>query len=294
MKHSRIISLVVSALIALTMLCSCEEWFDGSSQRQEGTLVCHFLDVGQGDSAYIELPNNQTMLIDSGENYHGKSILQYIRDTGHNRIDYLIATHPHSDHIGSMAYIVRNFDIGTIYMPKVGSNSNQYESLLKAVKSKKLTIQNGKAGVNILSDSDLQLTADIVAPVKIVKENLNNSSIVMKLKYKKSSFLFTGDAEKAELATITGDIKADVLKVGHHGSSTSTTKDFVNKVDPQIAVISCGIDNDYGHPHKTTLKYLKQNNCEIHRTDKEGTVSVTSGGRNYTVKTGIHSIERAR
>lgn len=294
MKHKRIISFILCVVLALTTLCSCEDWQFGSVLRQEGTLVCHYLDVGQGDSIYIELPNDQTMLIDSGENYHGESLLRYIRDTGHTKIDYLIASHPHSDHIGSMAYVVRNFDIGKIYMPKVSSNSRQYENLLKAIKSKKLTVQNGKAGVNILTDADRQLSADIVAPVKLNKENLNNSSIVMKLQYAKTSFLFMGDAEKPELATITSDIKADVLKVGHHGSSTSTTKGFLEKVEPKIAVISCGRDNDYGHPHKATLKYLKQINCEIHRTDKEGTVSVTSDGRDYTVQTGLHSIERAR
>lgn len=295
MKHSRIISIVLAAVIALTALCSCDLWDSFSDETaKKGELVCHYLDVGQGDSIFVELPNNQTMLIDSGENYHGEGILQYIKDRKHDKIDYLICTHPHSDHIGSMAYIVRHFDIGKVYMPKVSTNSSLYENLLKAIKAKKLTVQNAKQGVKIIDDSDSKLTAEVLAPVKIVKGNLNNCSIVFRLRYNNTSFLFTGDAERAELSTLSGDLKSDVLKVGHHGSSTSTTKAFLNQVNPKIAVISCGCDNDYGHPHRSTLTLLTRINCEVHRTDKEGTISVTSNGSDYSVKTGLNSIERVR
>ena len=119
----------------------------------KGKLVCHYLDVGQGDSIFIELPNSQTMLIDSGENYHGAGIIKYIKKRGYTKIDYLVGTHPHSDHIGSMAYIVKNFNIGSVYMPKVSTNSRLYENLLTALKSKKLTAKSGKAGVKIFDDN---------------------------------------------------------------------------------------------------------------------------------------------
>lgn len=264
------------------------------ANMSDGKLICHYLDVGQGDSIFIELPNRETMLIDSGENYHGENIIKYIENRGHDRIDYLVATHPHSDHIGSLAYVVRNFDVRSVYMPKVSTNSATYENLLKAIKSKKLKINNGKAGVNIVADSEKQLTADIVAPVKLEKENLNNSSIVIKLVFGETSYLFTGDAEKAELETIKADISADILKVGHHGSSTSTTKDFLKKVNPKMAVISCGKNNDYGHPHKAVLKLLKQADCEVYRTDTDSTVAIASDGKDYKVETGLDSIMKVK
>lgn len=291
---NRVTAFVLSAVILLFSLSSCDGFPFFTGSLTEGKLVCHYLDIGQGDSIFIELPNSKTMLIDSGENYHGAGIITYIKSTGHDKIDYLVGTHPHSDHIGSLAYIVRNFEIGEVYLPKVSTNSKVYEELLKALKNKKLTAKSGKAGVNIIDDSDKNLQADIIAPVKLDKENLNNSSIIIKMTFEKTSFLFTGDAEKSELASVKSDLSADVLKVGHHGSSTSTTKDFLKKVNPKIAVISCGAGNDYGHPHKNTLKLLKQADCEVHRTDREGTVSVTSDGRDYEVKTGLSSIARAK
>lgn len=294
-RITRVLALALSVVIILASLCSCDDFnlFD-SPNSFKGKLVCYYLDVGQGDSIFIELPNSQTMLIDSGENYHGAGIIKYIKKRGYTKIDYLVGTHPHSDHIGSMAYIVKNFNIGSVYMPKVSTNSRLYENLLTALKSKKLTAKSGKAGVKIFDDGDDNLKAEIIAPVKLEKENLNNSSIVLKLTYKNSSFLFMGDAEKAEVSAIKDDVRADVLKVGHHGSSTSTTKAFLNKVKPSIAVISCGSHNDYGHPHKNVLKLLKQIDCEVHRTDKEGTVAVSSDGRSYEVETGLESIVRSK
>ena len=290
----RIISFILALCLLLFSLCSCDGFDLFGLFPSEIKLVCHYLDIGQGDSIFIELPNRQTMLIDSGENYHGAGIIDYIESRGYKRIDYLVATHPHADHIGSMPYIVRNFDIGSIYMPKVSTNSSIYEDLLKAVKSKKLSVVNTKAGLNILKDEEINLSADVAAPVKLDRENLNNSSLVIRLKYKDSSFLFTGDAENEEISAIKSDISADVLKVGHHGSSNSTTKEFLEKVNPKIAVISCGAHNDYGHPHKSVLKLLKQAKCEVYRTDKSGTVSVASNGSEYEVNTGLNSIVRSK
>ena len=137
-------------------------------------------------------------------------------------------------------------------------------------------------------------TADIIAPEEIDEKNLNNSSIVIKMTFGNKSFLFMGDAEKSEINSITADVYADVLKVGHHGSRTSTTADFLERVQPSIAVISCGIDNDYGHPHESTLKFLNDINCEIYRTDKDKTITVTTDGNTLNVQTNGISIERAK
>ncbi len=285
------------AVSLVFILSSCDFSFYTDIPRRfnpnEKVLTAHYLDVGQGDSIFIELPNDETMLIDSGENYHGASIIEYIEDCGHDKIDYLVGTHPHSDHIGSMAYIVRNFNIGSVYLPNASTNTYTYEKLLEAVKKKGLKIKTGKSGVNILSDTEDNLDINILAPVstKDVK-NLNNTSVVLKIQYGNTGFLFTGDAETAELKTIKGDISADVLKVGHHGSDTSTPQNFLDTVNPKIAVISCGENNDYGHPHQTTLKRLENKGCEIYRTDLEHTIAVTSDGENLDVQTGFRIMER--
>ncbi len=291
MRKNRILLLILSLLLTAAMLCSCAVDLSFLFEESPKTLTVHFLDIGQGDSIFIELPNNETMLIDTGEDYYGQGIIDYIEGTGHTRIDYLIGTHPHSDHIGSMGYIVRNFEIGDVYMPKISANTKMYESLLKSIKSRKLKINNGKAGVNILQEENL--SADIIAPVKLDEENLNNCSIVMKLTYGNTSFLFTGDAEKEELAATKADMRADVLKVGHHGSRTSTTQELLQKIRPRYAVISCGKSNDYGHPHKEVLQYLKKAGCTVYRTDRDKTVTVTSDGASLEVQTKNKSIARA-
>lgn len=297
--RNRLISIILSAFMLFAM-CSCSfeniidfensDGYFGSDFSPE--LTVHFLDVGQGDSIFIELPNDETMLIDSGENYHGEGIINYIQNSGYSKIDYLVATHPHSDHIGSMSYIVRHFDIGSMYMPKVSANTKTYENLLDSVLDKGLKVKNGKSGVNIVQTEDF--SADIIAPVTIDENELNNSSIMIKLVYDNVSFLFTGDAEKEEISTLTSDITADVLKVGHHGSRTSTTDDFLEAVSPQIAVISCGEDNDYGHPHDSTLSLLENFGCEVYRTDEDKTVIVGTDGETIKVKTGGTTIERAK
>ena len=292
-----LIRIIIPCLIVLTLLTSCDPSYifgdDGIGEKQyEGKLAVHFLDVGQGDSIFIELPNDETMLIDAGENYHGEGIIDYIKNAGHTKIDYLVATHPHSDHIGSMPYIVRNFDIGSVYMPKVSANTDIYESLLKAVKNKKLKVNNGKAGVNIVKTDDL--SADIIGPVKIDESNLNNCSIVIKLCFGKKSFLLTGDAETGEMNSIKADLNADVLKAGHHGSRNSTNSKLLKKITPDITVISCGKNNDYGHPHKEVLTQLKKINSSVYRTDKDKTIIAVSDGNSLTVSTDNTSIKKAK
>ncbi len=284
----RTIAALLSAIILLFTLCSCNILTEVGALFGYGRIKAHFLDVGQGDSIFIELPDGKSMLIDSGENYHGEGILKYIRDKGKSKIDYLVGTHPHTDHIGSMPYIVRNFEIGSVYMPKAGTTTSTYTALLKAVNKKGLKITKAASGVSVCDKEDLKI--DVIAPKTIDNDNLNNCSAVIKITYKSNSFLFTGDAERAELEGLEGDFSADVLKVGHHGSYTSTTKEFLEKVKPKIAVISCGKGNDYGHPNKSVLKLLKNANCEIYRTDKQKTITVTGDGEALSVTTDGESI----
>ena len=285
---NRAVAFLLSVIIMLCTLCSCDMLSEVGALFGYGRIKAHFLDVGQGDSIFIELPDGKTMLIDSGENYHGEGILKYIKDRGKSKIDYLVGTHPHTDHIGSMPYIVRNFEIGSVFMPRAGTNTEAYTSLLKAVRRKGLKVTKAAAGLNICDKEDLKI--DVVGPKKIDNDNLNNCSAVIKITFKSNSFLFTGDAEKAELEELEGDISAKVLKVGHHGSYTSTTKDLLEKVKPEIAVISCGKGNDYGHPNKSVLKLLKNAGCEIYRTDKQKTITVTGDGEALSVLTGGEAI----
>lgn len=284
--------LIAFVLIGCIILCSCSFTMSEQSSNQNNydTLSVHYLDVGQGDSIFIELPGGSSMLIDAGVSRLGKSIKGYINSLGYNKIDYLVATHPHADHIGSMAYIVDNMNIGEIYMPKVSANTKTYEKLLEAISAKGLKIKAAAAGVDILNTE--QISVHIAAPVKIDDDELNNCSAVIKIQFENTSFLFTGDAEERELEDITADISADVLKVGHHGSSTSTSNKFLTKVNPKIAVISLGRNNDYGHPHKSTIKCLNNIDAEIYRTDKDRTIIVMSDGQNISVETGAVSMER--
>ncbi len=290
--------MILACVLALALFCACTVTINlggadtSAAPNSEGKLIVHFLDVGQGDSIFIELPNGKTMLVDAGENYHGQGIIDYVQTIGYHKLDYVVATHPHEDHIGSMPYIVRNFEIGSIYMPDVTANTATFESLLKAIKAKGLRVKNGRTGVHIIKDGEL--TADIIAPDKPDESNLNNSSIVLLLTFGNVSYLLTGDAETKELNAIRADMHATVLKAGHHGSKTSTTQTLLKKISPSVTVISCGKNNDYGHPHAEVLKMLKSVNSSVYRTDRDQTVIVATDGSSLTVSTGNPSIKAAK
>ena len=295
--NSKLAAKLAAMFIVISLvLCSCSLSINTDSDTESkttptsGTLSVHYLDVGQGDSIFIELPNQKCMLIDAGENMYGKSITEYINNLGYQKIDYLVATHPHADHIGSMAYVVKHNDIGEIYMPKVATTTKTYENLLNAISDKGLKVKSAKAGMNIVDDNDFSI--NILAPVTIEEDDLNNCSIILKMNYKSDSFLFLGDAEKKELETVTADMSAEVLKVGHHGSRTSTTKALLEEVNPKYAVISLGKNNSYGHPHKSTLKLLDEFGVETYRTDEDGTIVISTEGSGVTIKTGQTSMKR--
>ena len=290
--------MILACVLALALFCACTVTINlggadtSAAPNSESKLIVHFLDVGQGDSIFIELPNGRTMLVDAGENYHGQGIIDYVQTIGYHKLDYVVATHPHEDHIGSMPYIVRNFEIGSIYMPDVTASTATFESLLKAIKAKGLRVKNGRTGVHIIKDGEL--TADIIAPDKPDESNLNNSSIVLLLTFGNVSYLLTGDAETKELNAIRADMHATVLKAGHHGSKTSTTQTLLKKISPSVTVISCGKNNDYGHPHAEVLKMLKSVNSSVYRTDRDQTVIVATDGSSLTVSTGNPSIKAAK
>ena len=248
-------------------------------------LKVHYIDVWQGDSTFIELPNGKTILIDAGEAEYGDRVISYIKKLKYSKIDYLFATHPHSDHIGGLKKVINSFEIGSIYMPDVTNNTNLYYDLLKAIEAKNKKVRLATAGKNVILDDNINLK--IVAPINNYYEDLNNYSVVLRLTYDEKSFLFMADAEydsEMELLKSNFDIKADVLKVGHHGSTSSTNYNFLKKVSPKIAVISVGENNDYGHPKEKILEKLKNQNVKIYRTDLNGNIVITTDGKNMKVR----------
>lgn len=248
---------------------------------QNEIIKVHYIDVGQGDSVFIELSNQKTMLIDAGEASKGKTVASYISSKGYSRIDYLIGTHPHADHIGGLAYIINNFDIGNIYMPKAISNSKTYENLLNTISAKGLKITTARAGVNIINNSNLKV--DIIAPNRDSYNDLNNYSAVIKLTYGNSKFLFMGDAETQSENEIITDVSADIIKIGHHGSDTSSGQSFVNKVKAKYVVIMVGNNNQYNHPCQTIIDRWNNIGAKVYRTDLNGNIIVTSDGKSLEI-----------
>ena len=245
-------------------------------------IKIHFIDVGQGDSIFIELPNNETMLIDAGESSKEKIVSEYINTLGYNKINYVIGTHPHSDHIGGLAHIINSFNIEKIYMPKALSTSKTYENLLNTIYKNNKNIITAKAGIKIIDEDNLKI--NILAPNNNNYSNLNNYSVVIKINYKSKSFLFMGDAEILSENEILTDVSADIIKIGHHGSDTSSSESFLSKVNPKYAIIMVGENNKYNHPNQTILDRLERNNIITYRTDLNGNIVITSDGNEINVE----------
>ena len=255
---------------------------NGVDLSGETVLKVHYLDVGQGDSIFLELPNAENMLIDASVSAASDKIIDYIEELNYSKIDYLVATHPHSDHIGGMKAVVNNFDLGLIYMPKAVTTTKTYENLLQAIADKNMKIKTAKAGVEIVALDDLKV--QILAPNNDKYDDLNNYSIVLKVIYKNRSFIFMGDAEKLSEDEITGDVTSDVIKIGHHGSSSSTSESFLKRVNPSVAIISVGEGNSYNHPSKSVLERLEARNIKIYRTDLNGNIVLTTDGEKIKVE----------
>ena len=242
-------------------------------------LKVHFIDVGQGDAILVQTPTGQNMLIDAGENDQGDVVVNYLVSQGVKDLDIVVGTHPHSDHIGGLDTVINYFPVKNIYMPKVTQNTKTFLDVLTAAKNKGLQITTAKAGVVVPLDG---VICRFIAPLQDSYEDLNNYSAVIKLEYGSQSFLFTGDAETVSETQILGsgaDLKSTVLKVGHHGSSTSTGTAFLKAVTPQYAVIMVGRDNSYGHPHAQTLSRLGKAGVTIYRTDQNGTIVFSTDGK---------------
>ena len=239
---------------------------------KEKLFSVHIIDVGQGDSIFIQTLENKRILIDAGDEEAEHTVYSYLKRKGVKKIDVLIATHPDTDHIGSMDYIIDKFKISHFYMPEAKTDSEAFYNLLDSCKDKNLKIEYLTKGDVLKIDSSTSM--EILSPSTITDKN-NLNSIVSLLNYSGYEFLFTGDAEKENESEILSSCNLpdiEFLKAGHHGSSSSSTKEFVERVKPEAVAISCGYNNDYGHPHRSVLDTFRENGSVVYRTDKNGTL----------------------
>lgn len=288
--------LLIAALVCVLMALDTAEiiyvpWFHMSGNSYtvtEGTIEVHMIDVGQGDSILIMAPKGN-VLIDAGDESAEGDLRAYLDSMKIEKIDYLILTHPDADHIGSADMVVNTYSVGSVMMEPYTytSKTQTYKNLETAIETRSVTTIDPSPN-DVYSLGDLHIT--ILGPLDTYKDDKNNNSIVARLDYGETSFMMTGDAEKkSEKAMIsqyglTGKLRCNVLKVGHHGSTTSTSEDFLSSVKPQIAIISCGEGNKFGHPKQETLDKLAAAGVTVYRTDKVGTIILISDGKKVTYK----------
>lgn len=273
-------------LVSVTLcVCGCGIFdYINSESRADSDLVVRYIDVGQGDCELIMLPDGRNIIIDGGTGKTEDKLVSLLKSYGVEKLDYVIATHPHEDHIGGLDKVVENFNVGAVYMPYVSASTVAFEKFAAAVKKSGAEVLEAKAGT-VVFDEDFT-EASFLAPNGTYYDELNNYSAVLKFRYGTTVFLFMGDAEKdseREILSNFTDIKCDVLKVGHHGSKTGTTAAFAKAVNPKVAVIEVGKNNSYGHPHSLTLKTLDE--CLLYRTDIDGTITVVCDGNGFNIYT---------
>lgn len=296
-KSPIIITILILLAVAALLFCQySEQWFGFSifpdkatgetvPVPNDGEILFHFIDIGQGDAILITTKSGN-MLIDTGESSERDKLVSYLDAAGVTSFRYVVFTHTDADHIGSADYIIKNYDVQTVILPDDYKTTETYKRMKDALDEKQTdTVLIGEedpceqSGYSFLLGS---MRSTVIAPIKDY-DDANEMSIVIKAQYGNTSVMLTGDAETESEGDIVDHwdpefLKCDVLKVGHHGSRTSTTSAFLNAVSPKIAVISCGEGNSYGHPHAETLEKLKAKGITVYRTDILGTVVLKSDG----------------
>lgn len=284
----RILSCLLAGAMGLFLLNGCSEIDSESTDKKQetaaevsGDLKIDFLDVGQGDCTLLTC-GGQTLLIDAGNNRWGEEVCSYLESKGITELDYVIGTHPDADHIGGMDDVLENFECGELLMPESEKDTVTYDEVVEAADEKGEEILHPDAG-DTFSLGEAEVT--VLGPERDDYENSNDSSIVVRVVHGSCSFLLAGDVEEEaeEDMMNSGEIlQSDVYKVSHHGSRTGTTEEFLEKVDPEYAVISCGEGNSYGHPHAAVLNMLRSAGVRIFRTDDQGTITAKSDGKEIT------------
>ena len=245
-------------------------------------LAVSFIDVGQGDAALIQC-DGHNMLIDAGTNASTDALLDYLDNVGASTYDLVVGSHPHEDHIGGLDKVIANYDVSNVWMPRVQADTKTFEDVLLAIQAKGLKVTAPTPGTSFVLGG---ATVTALVPNSGSYSETNDYSIVLRIDYGSTSFLFTGDAEAAsesEMLAAGADLHADVLKIGHHGSSSSTTDAFLDAVDPDYAIVSCGADNSYGHPHGETVSKLNAMGIKTLRTDELGTIVIRSDGQSISL-----------
>ncbi|MFN2363501.1 MAG: helix-hairpin-helix domain-containing protein [Halarsenatibacteraceae bacterium] len=253
----------------------------------QAELEVHFIDVGQGDSILLQEDEGVNVLIDGGNRWNSveDKVLSYLRQNNVDTIDALISTHPHADHIGSFEAVIANFEVDKIYDSGRIHTSKTYENYLLAIDQNNIDFYTPKRGENFSIEG---LNFEVLHPENPAEDyDLNNSSVVLRLQYGEVSFLFTGDIEhEAEREIINSglNLNSTILKVSHHGSKTSSSRNFLEEVSPEAGVIMVGEDNNFGHPNQETLGALSSKGVKIYRTDQNGDIVIKTDGKSYSIK----------
>lgn len=273
LQNSLLIILVLLSILLLKSLLNTKQSIPNPRE-----INVHFIDVGQGDAILVQV-NSKNLLIDSGPRDEKEKLINYLDSVYIPQFDYIIATHPHEDHIGNMDYIINNYKVLNFYAPKVTTDTVSFENMAEALTRKNLKLKILKAN-NTTINLGYNTLVEVFSPNLDTYDNLNNYSPIIKITYGSTSFLFTGDAEteiEEEVISKYSNLKSDVLKIGHHGSSTSSSLEFLKAVNPKISIISVGKNNTYGHPTKETLEKLKD--TTLFRTDKNNSIVISSDGK---------------
>lgn len=262
-------------IIIFIIVVAIKAYFEQrASKEAEGELVVHMIDVGQADS-FLLVQGDQVALVDCGTRSRGKDVAAYLQSLGITKINYLFGTHPHDDHMGGMYDVITNFEIEKIIIPELEAGevtTNWYLKLMKEIKDGNYQVEYANLDtVYHLGDADIR----IIGPISEPENNLNNYSIVLKVSFGEMDMIMTGDAEKVverEILEAGYDVEAEILKVGHHGSDTSSSDEFLDAINPDYALISAGLGNKYDHPIESTMEELEERSIEVYRTDESGTV----------------------
>ena len=283
--------IVLLILLISILLSACGASPDGNSigsahKNVEGNITVYFIDVGQSDAALI-LQGGHAMLIDGGDASSSNKIYSFLKELNITHLDYIVATHAHAEHVGGLSGALNYASAGVVFCPVTSYNTRTFENFIKYVHEQGKEITVPKAGDKFTLGSAEVTVLNPISPAS-GENHTNDDSIVLRIVFGDTSFLFTGDAERAAEAAILDsgyDLSSTVLKVGHHGSDTSTSYPFLREVMPEYAVISCGKDNMYGHPHENLLSRLRDADVQVFRTDMQGTITCISDGKTVTFQT---------